>query len=339
MFDISDGTRYSRVWQTGRLPAGLLAGILYRNDEPEKKNKRQQQRGCKGEGMAIKQIENPVARKLAEYGLITISIWIMVVGIYFFKFPNNFAFGGVTGFSTVISKITHWSASDFTFIVNTGLLVVGFLFLGRDVGIKTVYASMLMSVSLSMLERIYPMHSPLTYEPMLELVFAVFLPAVGSAILFNIGASSGGTDIIAMILKSHSSLNIGSALFLVDVASVLMAFFVIGPTTGLYSTLGLMAKSLAIDGVIENINQCKCFNIICDDPDPICHFIIHELHRSATVYKAEGAFTHHSKTVVMTTMKRGQAVRLRNFIRKTEPTAFILISNSSEIIGKGFLSN
>lgn len=91
-------------------------------------------------------------------------------------------------------------------------------------------------------------------------------------------------------------MNIGSALFLVDVASVLMAFFVIGPTTGLYSTLGLMAKSLAIDGVIENINQCKCFNIICDDPDPICHFIIHELHRSATVYKAEGAFTHHSKT-------------------------------------------
>lgn len=88
MFDISDGTRYSRVWQTGRLPAGLLAGILYRNDEPEKKNKRQQQRGCKGEGMAIKQIENPVARKLAEYGLITISIWIMVVGIYFSNFPT-----------------------------------------------------------------------------------------------------------------------------------------------------------------------------------------------------------------------------------------------------------
>ena len=124
--------------------------------------------------MAIKQIENPIARKLAEYGLITISIWIMVVGIYFFKFPNNFAFGGVTGFSTVISKITQWSASDFTFIVNTGLLVIGFLFLGRDVGLKTVYASMLMSVSLSALARIYPMHSPLTYEPMLELVFAIF---------------------------------------------------------------------------------------------------------------------------------------------------------------------
>ena len=287
----------------------------------------------------MKEIKSPFWRTAAEYGIITVSIWIMVVGIYFFKFPNNFAFGGVTGFSTIISKITNWSASDFTFIVNTGLLVIGFLFLGKDVGLKTVYASMLMSFSLSALERIYPMYSPLTYEPMLELVFAIFLPAVGSAILFNIGASSGGTDIIAMILKSHSSLNIGSALFFVDVASVLMAFFVIGPTTGLYSTLGLMAKSLAIDSVIENINQCKCFNIICDDPAPICNFIIHDLNRSATTYKAEGAFTHHEKTIVMTTMKRGQAVRLRNFIRKTEPTAFILISNSSEIIGKGFLNS
>lgn len=289
--------------------------------------------------MATRQIQNPFLRKVAEYALITASVWIMVLGIYFFKFPNDFAFGGVTGFSTVVSKLTHWSASDFTFIVNTGLLVLGFAFLGKDVGIKTVYASMLMSFSLSFLERACPMYSPMTYEPMLELIFAVFLPAVGSAILFNIGASSGGTDIIAMILKRHTSMNIGTSLLLVDVTSVILAFFVIGPTSGLYSTLGLMAKSFAIDGVIESINMCKCFNIICDDADPICDYIINNLHRSATVYEAKGAFTHHQKTVIMTTMKRSQAVKLRNYIKRVEPTAFILISNSSEIIGKGFLTN
>ncbi|MDD3253552.1 MAG: YitT family protein [Lachnospiraceae bacterium] len=289
--------------------------------------------------MATAEIQNPTLRKAAEYGLITISILIMVVGIYFFKFPNNFAFGGVTGFSTIVSKVTNWTASDFTFVVNTGLLVLGFLFLGTDVGIKTVYASMLMSFALSFLERVYPMYSPMTYEPMLELVFAIFLPAVGSAILFNIGASSGGTDIIAMILRKHTSMNIGTALLLVDVASVVLAFFVIGPTTGLYSSLGLIAKSLVIDGVIENINMCKCFNIICDNPDPICEYIIHELNRSATVYEAQGAFSHHEKTVIMTMMKRGQAVKLRNYIRQVDPKAFMLISNSSEIIGKGFLTN
>lgn len=287
----------------------------------------------------MKEIKDPVARNIAEYTFITVSIWVMVLGIYFFKFPNNFAFGGVTGFSTVISQLTRWSASDFTFIVNNVLLLAGFLFLGKDVGIKTIYSSMMMSFSLSALERIYPMAAPMTQEPLLELMFAIFLPAVGSAVLFNIGASSGGTDIIAMILKKYTSLNIGSALFVVDITAVILSFFIFGPTTGLFSSLGLMAKSLVIDGVIENINQCKCFNIVCDYPDPICEYIIHRLHRSATVYEAQGAFTHHKKTVIMATMKRSQAVKLRNYIRTIEPTAFVLISNSSEIIGKGFLTN
>ena len=273
-----------------------------------------------------------------EYGLITGSILIMVVGVYFFKFPNNFAFGGVTGFSPVVSRLTGWSAGNFTFAVNTGLLVLGFIFLGTDVGIKTVYASMLMSFGLTALEHVCPLDGPLTSEPLLELVFAIFCPGFGSAVLFNIGASSGGTDIIAMILKRHTSMNIGTALLVVDITSVAMAFFVFGPTTGLFSLLGLIAKSLVIDNVIESINMCKCFNIVCDDPQVICVFIIHELNHSATVYRAEGAFTHRSKYVVMTTMKRSQAIRLRNHIHRVQPNAFIMISNSSEIIGKGFLT-
>lgn len=286
-----------------------------------------------------KDFKNPVMNRLWEYGLITVSILAIVMGIYFFKFPNNFAFGGVTGFSTVISAVTRWSASQFTFIANMVLLVLGFLFVGKGFGVKTVYASLLMSVSLAFLENIYPMTAPLTEEPLLELMFAIFLPGVGSAVLFNMGASSGGTDILAMILKKYTSFHISTVLFLVDLLPVIMAFFVFGATVGLFSALGLMAKTLVIDGVIENINQCKCFNIVCDEPDPICDFIINELKRSATVYHAQGAFTHNKKTVIMATMKRSQAVRLRNYIRAVEPNAFILISNSSEIIGKGFLTN
>lgn len=283
--------------------------------------------------------KHPWQQTLAQYTVITISVCIVVIGIYFFKFPNNFAFGGVTGFSTIVSKISPISAGDFTFLANTALLVLGFLFLGRAFGTKTVYASMLMSFGLSFLERIYPLQEPLTREPLLELIFAVFLPAVGTAVLFNIGASSGGTDIIAMIVKKHTSFNIGTVLFLVDAASVALSFFVFGAETGLYSLLGLMAKSLMIDGVIESINQCKCFNIICDNAEPICNFIIHQLERSATVYEAQGAFTHNQKFVIMTTLSRSQSVRLRNYVRVTEPTAFIMITNSSEIIGKGFLTN
>ena len=284
----------------------------------------------------MKQNGNRYVRTLIEYGLITVSIWIMVVGIYFFKFPNHFAFGGVTGFATVVSALTHWSASDFTTIVNMALLAVGFIFLGRGFGIRTVYASLMMSVTLTYFEHAFPLSGPMTGEPLLELIFAILLPGVGSALLFHIGASSGGTDIVVMILKKYTSVPIGTVLLLVDMAAVVFAFFVFGPETGLFSALGLLAKSLVIDEVIENINLCKCFSIICDDPAPICDYIIHELNRSATVYEAQGAFSHNKKTVILTTMKRSQALKLRNYIRSVEPDAFILISNSSEIIGKGF---
>ena len=213
-----------------------------------------------------REFKSPVTKNLWEYAVVTVSTLIMVFGNYFFKFPNNFAFGGITGFSTIVSAVTPLSASQFTFIANMVLLVMGFIFIGKGFGMKTVYSSVLMSVALGAMDKWFPLAKPLTDQPVLELVFAVFLPAIGSALLFNIGASSGGTDIIAMIFKKYTSFNIGTMLLLVDCFSVLMAFVVFDVTTGLFSTLGLIGKSLMIDGVIENINLCKCFNIVCDNP-------------------------------------------------------------------------
>ena len=184
---------------------------------------------------------------IKEYLTITVAVMIMSIGIYFFKFPNHFAFGGVSGLATVLSAMTGMTASTFTNIANYALLVVGFIFLGRSVGTKTVYATVVMSASLALLERSVPLDGPLTEEPLLELIFAIACPAVGSAMLFNIQASSGGTDIIAMILKKHTSIQIGTALLFVDLASVILSFFVFGPSTGLYSVLGLVGKSLGID--------------------------------------------------------------------------------------------
>ena len=118
--------------------------------------------------MSASKIKNPVAKLLLEYGLITIAVEIIVIGIYFFKLPNHFAFGGVSGFSTVFSALTGISASHFTNYVNYGLLVIGFLFLGKSVGTRTVYATVVMSLSLSFLETVCPMGAPLTQEPLLE---------------------------------------------------------------------------------------------------------------------------------------------------------------------------
>lgn len=271
-----------------------------------------------------------------EYAVLTIATLIMVVGIYVFKFPNNFSFGGVTGIAVILAKVTSITPGTWTFLINMALLVLGFVMLGKSFGIKTVYVSVLMSVSLSAMEKLLPMSHPLTSQPVLELIFAIFLPAFASAILFNVGASGGGTDILAMVLKKYTTFNIGTALFIIDLLITVAACFLFDPQTGLFSFTGLMAKSLVIDGVIENINLCKYFTIICDDPVPICDFITKNLNRSATIFRAEGTYTHSEKTIILTVMKRSQAVMLRNYIHLNVPGAFMMITNSSEIIGKGF---
>ncbi len=270
--------------------------------------------------------------------LLTISTVLMAVGVYFFKFPNNFTFGGVTGLAVIVAQFIPMSASDISFWMNMLLLALGFAFFGKKFGAKTAYTSILLSVLLSLFERIYPMSGPLTNEPMLELCFAIALPAVGSAILFNLGASSGGTDVIAMILKKYTSVNIGSALLISDIVAAAATCVIFDIKTGLYAFLGLTVKSFMIDGIIENIHLCKYFTVVCSDPDPICHFIIEELNRSATKVEATGAFSGQEKHIVNTVLSRTESVKLRNFIKMTQPSAFILISNTSEIIGKGFHS-
>lgn len=273
---------------------------------------------------------------LKSFFMITASIFIMAIGIYFFKFANNFSFGGITGLAVLVAKTGLVSASDFSFIMNILLLVVGFFILGKEFALKTAYSTILLSVLLSVLERIFPMAHPLTDQPMLELCFAIALPAFASAVLFNIGSSSGGTDIIAAIFRKYTDVNIGKALLYSDIAFAAASFILFDIKTGLYSLLGLAVRSLMVDNFIESFNLSKYFNVVCNDPEPICDFIKKDLNRSASIIHAKGAFSGKDKYIVLTAMNRHQAMKLRNFIRENDPAAFILISNTSEIIGKGF---
>lgn len=275
-----------------------------------------------------------------DFLLLNAGTLIVALGVYFFKIPNNFSTGGVTGIAIVISKFLPWiSTGSLVFLFNMLLLGVGFVFLSRKFGFATVYASTLMSVVVWVLERVYPMEAPFTDEPLLELIFAVGLPALGSALLFNIGASTGGTDIIAMLLKKYTSIDIGKALLAADFIVALSACFVFGIRTGLFSILGLLMKSMLVDSVIEGINQCKYLHIICQDPEVICDFIVQKLHRGATICEATGAYTHHKLYLVLSVVSRGQAVALRHYVRQVEPHAFIMTTSTSEIIGKGFRSD
>lgn len=278
----------------------------------------------------------PMIKKISDFILLTVASLLIIVSTWLFKYPNNFTFGGITGLSIVLSKAFDVPASTLNLVMNAVLLVIGVLVLGKVFAGKTLYVTILSTVGLSVLDKIYPITKPLTNEPVLEVLFAVAIPAVASAILFNMDASSGGTDIVAMLLKKYTTMEIGTAIFAVDFLITLSAFLVFDFQTGLFSLTGLFAKTLIMDGAIENINLCKYFTIITTNPKPICDYIHNTLHRSATIYKAEGAYSHTERSIVLVVLKRSQAVLLRRYIKDVEPTAFMMITNSSEIIGKGF---
>ena len=273
---------------------------------------------------------------IKEYIMITIAVIIMDIGVYVFKFPNNFSFGGVSGLAVVVTKFVPFTASQINLVINMILLVLGFAFLGKSFGMKTAYVTVVSSVLLNVMEYLFPMSQPLTQETTLELVYAIVLPAVAAAIFFYENASGGGTDIVAMILKKYSTMDISGALLLVDAVIVVMACFVFDIRTGLFSICGLMAKTLLIDKAIERMKSNKYFTIICSNPEPICDYIVNDLKRTATIYGAEGAYTHKDKVVILTVIDPKQAVLLERHIQSVEPEAFLLVTKSSEIMGKGF---
>lgn len=271
--------------------------------------------------------------------LLNCGLFATAVGIAIFKTPNHFAFGGTSGVSIILSTLfPKWNVGAFMWLVNAILVLLGFAFLGIKSMGWTIYSSFALSFYVSICEAVVPLSAPLTGDIFLELCFAVILPAVGSAIVFNVGASTGGTDIVAMILHKYTSLEIGRALMISDLGIVLIAAYLYGAKTGLYCILGMILKCTVVDSAIESINLRKVCTIITKDPDKVEEFIIKVLNRSATEQQAFGAYTRNQEKVLMTVLTRAETARLRIFLRRTDPHAFMTIVNSSEIIGKGFRS-
>ena len=275
-------------------------------------------------------------KKLKQFFVMTMGCVFLAIGVYFFKIPNGFATGGVTGIGTILAKLTPISAGIWIWVLNVALLVLGFIFLGRGNGIKTVYCSMLYSALTYVLEIAVPLTQPLSNQPLLELVYAMLLTSIGSAFIFNAEASSGGTDITALILKKYTSLDVGKALLAVDFLVAASSFVVFDIQTGLFSLLGLFAKAFIVDAVIDNLNTCKYFVVITDKREEISTFIMETLKHGVTVASVVGEYTKQDKAMIHTVCKRVEAIKLRNKIKEIDPKAFVIITTSSEIIGRGF---
>ena len=276
-----------------------------------------------------------------------LGILLMAAGIYFFKAPNGFATGGVSGVAIILASLFPiLTQSVYMMIINVLLLVVGILVLGKECGVLTIYCSLMLSLENWLFEILVPLSAPLTSYPLLELVYAVLLTGVGSAIIFKCKASSGGTDIVALILKKHTSMNVGTALLCTDFLIAAMTFvrfgeqgITIDPQTGLFSLLGLFAKVFVVDDIIDSINLCKSFTIITTKPASVSDFILNDIKHSATIISAYGAYTQEGKTVIMTVCRRSEAIRLRKKVYEIDPGAFVIITKTSEIMGKGFRDN
>ena len=284
---------------------------------------------------------------LKYWSFLNLGILLMAVGIYFFKAPNGFATGGVSGVAIILAKLLPITTqATYMMVINVLLLIVGAVFLGKECGVLTVYCSLALSFENWIFELLLPLNAPLTSYPLLELVYAVLLTGIGAAMIFKCKASSGGTDIVALILKKHTSMNVGTALLCTDFLIALATFIrfedngiSFAAQTGLFSMLGLFAKVFIVDDIIDSINMCKSFTIITTKSNEIIDYIMKDIHHGATVIDAKGAYTGTDKSVIMTVCRRSEALRLRKKVDEIDPQAFIIITKTSEIMGKGFRDN
>ncbi len=259
-------------------------------------------------------------KEIKDYIIITFGLILIAIGIHFFLVPHNLAAGGLTGLAMVINHyIPNLSIGIIMLIGNIFFFVIGFIFIGKAFGTKTIYSSLMLSVIISILEKVAPISKTISQDILINLIFGILIGAIGMAIVFNRNASTGGTDIPAKILNKYAHLEIGKGLLIIDFSITLLAVIAFGATTGMYALLGVKR--------IE-IMSCKT--------EDIRKFIIDELGRSATIYRAIGAYNLEKSDVLITVMGKKEFIKLRNFIKEVDPCAFIITHNVHEVLGEGF---
>ena len=285
-----------------------------------------------------------------EYIIITFAVVLMDVGIYVFKFPNNFSFGGVSGMAVVFSHFIPMTSAQINLVINLILLVIGFIVLGRDFGVKTAYVTVVSSLLLNVFEKVFPMEKALTGNIMLELCFAIILPALAAALLFFENASGGGTDIVAMILQKYCHIRFSKAILLVDGIVVGFGLLVIGFGIGnpddatqpswhlsFYSLIAIFVTSRVLAYVINGEKNDKILFVISDMRLTALHdYILKDLDRIATCIKSSGLYTNVDKEMLFLVVSYKEVVGIKQKIREVDPKAFVVVTDAYDAFGEGW---
>ena len=267
-----------------------------------------------------------------EFIMITAATAIVAAAVFFFLIPSHVSVGSISGLAIVIGNFISLPISAITMILNVGLLIIGFLFIGREFGGKTVYTSILLPVIIGIFEKIFPDFTSINEDPLLDMICYVFVVSIGLSMLFNRNASSGGLDIVAKLMNKFLYMDLGNAMFVSGMVVAVSSALVYEKKIVVLSILGTYLNGIVLDRFIFGSNLKKRVCIVSKKEEEVRNFILHELHSGATIYEAYGAYTMESQKEIIAIVDKNEYAKLMTYIEKEDPTAFVTVYTVNKII-------
>ncbi len=268
--------------------------------------------------------------------LIAVGSFIVAMGVYYFLVPENLATGGISGLAIVLNNYLPIPISLTNFVLNILLLIVGFIFIGKDFGGRTILSVVFLSFFMSLMEFFHPASKPVTDEVLLNLICGIIISAMGLSIVFNQNASTGGTDILAKVFNKYFHLDMGKGLMAADIVVVILSFFTYGIQTGIVGAFGWFLNGIIVNYFIDGFTVKNEVVIITKHTKIVKDYIFQKLDRGVTVYKAEGGYTNEERDIIVTILERKEYFTLKNELKKIDPESFVTVRAVQEVYGFGF---
>lgn len=272
-----------------------------------------------------------IKKQITEYGIITVGTIIVAAAVFFFMLPSKVSVGSGTALAMVLSNFIPMPVSTITLIMNIGLLIIGFILIGPEFGAKTVYCSILMPLVLGVFERILPNFQSITQDPMLDVLCYILVVGIGLSILFSRNASSGGLDIVAKLMNKYLRMDLGKAMSVSGMVVALSSCLCYDLKTVVLSVLGTYFGGMMVDHFIFGLNIKRRVCVISQKLDEITNFVLHDLHSGATLNDIIGAYDNTPRRELITIVDKQEYRHLMDYIRKTDPKAFVTVYSVSEM--------
>ena len=268
---------------------------------------------------------------IKEIFVMTLADAITAIAVFFFLVPSHTSISSISGLGIILTHFIPLPLSVITMALNILLLIIGFIFCGKEFGAKTVYTSVMLPVFLGIFEKIFPDFTSLTGSQELDSVCYVLVVSIGLAMLFNMNASSGGLDIVAKIMNKYLHVDLGKAMSLSGMCVALSSAFVYDKKTVVLSVLGTYVNGIVLDYFIFDQNVKRRVCIITKKEEELREFIINNLHSGATIYEAIGAYNFEKHNEIITIVDKREYQALMNYISSSDPEAFITVYKVSDI--------